>query len=433
MLNQLITIFLMKNLTNRPLGTNEKVYWVLDQKNTTHFAVAAEIEGNATDSEWRQALDTVQNRHPNLSVHISGNEYSTAQFIPVDDCRIPLRIVNAASGDSWNNILEEELSNPLDINTAPLARATLIQQPGKSIFIFLSNHCIGDGMSVALVIRDVLIVLSGKTVEDLLPLSSLDELAGVPLKVLENEKPDGFEQAKISLVPRTTVNVERLSISGTLTRKLIDRSKSERTTVHGALSATIVLALKSRIEVSLQKKPVRILHPLSARTTLGLGEDFGLLLSIITLPYEPSPQQTFWDFAREVRQGIASTQTQEWLKADTNATQGLFDSGLDLNTVEGALHQGTAHEIMLTNLGLLSFPSDFGPLQLKSLWGPVVLTPHPLAQTIGVATFNGELTLSLTSLAPSKSLLEAVEKMIEKVCSTQQDMQVGLLSAYDHG
>lgn len=56
--------------------------------------------------------------------------------------------------------------------------------------------------------------------------------------------------------------------------------------------------------------------------------------------------------------------------------------------------------------------------------GPVVLTPHALAQTIGVATFNGELTLSLTGLAPSKSLLEAVEKMIEKVCSTQQDMQI---------
>jgi hypothetical protein len=397
----------MKKTTNRPLGTNEKVYWVLDQKNTTQFAVAAEIDGNATDSEWRQALDTVQNRHPNLSVHISGNEYSTAQFIPVEDCRIPLRIVNAASGEGWNNILEEELSNPLDLNFAPLTRATLIQQPGKSIFIFLSNHCIGDGMSVALLIRDVLTVLSGKTVEDL----------------LESDQP-GFEQAKISLVPRTTINVERLSLSGTLTRKLIDRSKSERTTVHGALSAAIVLALKSRSGASLKENPVRILHPLSARTTLGLGEDFSLLLSIITLPHEPAPQQTFWDFAREVRQGIAFTQTQEWLKADTNATQGLFNSGLDLNTVEGALHQGTAHEIMLTNLGLLSFPSEFGPLQLKSLWGPVVLTPHPLAQTIGVATFNGELTLSLTSLAPSKSLLEAVEKLIEKVCSTQQDMQI---------
>lgn len=126
----------MKKSTNRPLGTNEKVYWVLDQKNTTQFAVAAEIDGNATENEWRQALDTVQNRHPNLSVHIAGNEYSTAHFVPVDYCRIPLRIVNAENGENWNSVLEEELSKPIDITIAPLARATVIQQPGK-IYIHL--------------------------------------------------------------------------------------------------------------------------------------------------------------------------------------------------------------------------------------------------------------------------------------------------------
>ena len=38
----------MNKIENRPLGTNEKVFWVLDQKTTTHFAVVAEIDGNAT-------------------------------------------------------------------------------------------------------------------------------------------------------------------------------------------------------------------------------------------------------------------------------------------------------------------------------------------------------------------------------------------------
>ena len=197
--------------------------------------------------------------------------------------------------------------------------------------------------------------------------------------------------------------------------------------MHGALSAAVVLALKMRSDLALEAKPVRILHPLSARTPLSLGEDFALLLSIITLPYEPSIQQTFWDFVREVRKDIASTQTADWIKADTTATQGLFSNGLDINTIEDALHQGTAHEVMLTNLGLLSFKSDFGNLKLVSLWGPMVLTPHKSAQTIGVATFNGELTLTLTSLAPSKSLLEAVDEIIEKVCSREEDLQIGKL------
>jgi len=414
----------MNKVINRPLGINEKVYWVLDQKTTTQFAVVAEIDGNLIDSAWRQALDIVQKRHPNLSVQISGNEYSTVYFNHVEDCKIPLKVIYTQSGESWNSVLEDELSTPLDITIAPLARAVLIQQPGKSVFLFISNHSIGDGMSAAMVIRDILTVLSGRTIENLLPVSSLDELAGISLKEIENKQINGFEQIKNSLIPRVNVNIELLKLSSTLTKKLIEQAKSEKTTVHGALSAAIVLALKTTGDAPLKEKPVRILHPLSARNILGLGDDFGLLASMVVLPYQPSPQQTFWNFAREVRQGIASTQTPDWIKADITATQGLFNSGMDIDTVEDTLRQGTVHEVMLTNFGLFTFRSDYGNLQLKSLWGPMVLTAHPLAQTIGVATFNGELTLSLTGLVPSQSLLEAMVKIIEKVCSTQQDLQI---------
>jgi len=415
----------MNKSTKRPLGTNEKVFWVLDQITTTHFAVVAELDGNLTDNAWRQALDIAQQRHPNLSVQISGNEYSNLHFNPVEDCSIPLRVVWTQNSESWNSVLEEELSMPIDTTIAPLARAVLIQQPGKSVFMFISNHSIGDGMSVALVIRDILTVLSGRTIEKLLPLSPLDELAGAALKEIKSEKPEGFEQAKNNLKPRLNVNVERLKLSSILTQKLIERAKIEKTTVHGALSAVIVLALKSRNDAALQGKPVRILHPLSARSTLGLGDDFSLLNSIVTLPYQPLPQQTFWDFAREVRQGIAPTQNPDWVRADITATQGLFSNEMDITAVGDALRQGTGHEVLLTNLGLINFASDFGNLQLKSLWGPMVLTAHPFAQTIGVVTFNGELTLSLTGLVPSQSLLEAVVKIVEKVCSTQRDLQTG--------
>jgi len=414
----------MNKSTNRPLGTNEKVFWLLDQITTTHFAVVAELDGNLPEDSWRQALDIVQHRHPNLSVQISGNEYHALHFNHVEDCRIPLRVVKAHTGESWNGVLEEELCNPLDTTIAPLVRTVLIQQPGKSVFMFISNHSIGDGMSAALAIRDILTVLSGRTIEGLLPLAPLDELAGAPLNEIENVKLQDFEQVKSNVTPRLYVNFERVKLSSTLTKKMIERSKLEKTTVHGALSAVIVLTLKMRNESS-QERAVGILHPLSARTTLSLGDDYSLLNSIINLPYQPSHQQEFWDFAREVRQGLSITQAPEWIKADTTATQGLFASGMDINAVADALRHGTAHDVLLSNLGLISFESDFGDLQLKSIYGPMVLTAHPLAQTIGVVTFNGELTLSLTGLVPSQSLLDAVVKIIEKVCNTEQDMQIG--------
>lgn len=430
----------MNKIENRPLGTNEKVYWVLDQKTSTQFAVVAEINGNATDQAWRQALDTVQKRHPNLSVQILGNEYSTAYLKHVDDCKIPLKIIYTKTDENWNSVIEEVLNQPFDITIAPLVRAVLIQQPGKSVFIFISNHSIGDGMSVTLVIRDVLTVLSGSTIDMLMPLSSLDELAGVPLRAVENQKINGFMQLKNSLVSRSEVTVSRRKFSRTLTEKLIERAKREETTVHGVLSAAIVLALK-QINTSMHEEPVRILHPLSARRSLSIGDDFGMLINIVTLPYNPAPEHTFWNFAREVRQGIASTQSAGWIQDDINATKELFHNGLDVNTIEQALHQGTAHEIMLTNLGQLSFPTDYAGLALTSLWGPMVLTPHESAQTIGVATFNGALTLTLTGLSPSSPILEAVDKIIDIVCNTEQDIQIDsfyqypvtdLLSVDDH-
>jgi hypothetical protein len=413
----------MYKITNRPLGTNEKVFWVLDQKTTTQFAVVAEIDGNLIDSAWREALDIVQGRHPNLWVQISGNQYSTAHFNHVENCKIPLRVVYTESGDNWNSVIEAELAEPLDVTIAPLAKAVLIQQPGKSVFLFFSNHSIGDGMSVALFIRDILTVLSGNTIGTLFPISSLDEHVGIPL-MEPGEDRSGSEQVKNNLLPRSNVSVERLKLSGTLTRQLIERAKSEKTTVHGALTAAIVLALQTKTNPFGQEIPVRILHPLSARTTLSLGEDYGLLINIVTIPYLPSSQQMFWEFAREIRQGIAATQTSDWIKSDITATTGLFSNSLSIDTVEDALHQGTAHEVMLTNLGQLSFASDFGNLKLNSIWGPMVLTPHTLAQTVGVATFNGELTLTVTGLAPSQSLLETVEQIIERGCSTPQDLQL---------
>ncbi|SEJ61118.1 Condensation domain-containing protein [Dyadobacter koreensis] len=413
----------MKIIKNRPLGTNEKVFWVLDQTTTTHFAVVAEIDGNATEYAWRNALGIVQKRHSNLSVKISGSVYATAHFESVEDCQIPFRIIYTKRGEDWNSILEEELRMPFDHTIAPLARAVLIQQSGKSIFIFLSNHSIGDGMSAALLVRDVLTVLSGKTIENLSLLPALDELAGVSINKPLNLPTGDFDQTKNHLMERAKVKIQRRKLSASLTDKLIKRSKYENTTVHGALSAALVLALK-QTDPAFQQEPVRILHPLSARTSLGIGDNYGLLINIVTLPYAPKPEEKFWEFAKNIREGISSTQNAEWINGDISATSALFNNDLEIQIVSQALRQGTQHEILLTNLGQISFESDFGELELKALWGPMVLTAHETAQTVGVATFNGELTLTLTGVTLTDGLLDATEKILDQVCRETGDVLI---------
>ena len=106
----------MNNPNNRPLGTNEKVFWALDQKSSTHFAIAAELKGNATDQAWRDAIDLVQTRHPNLSVRITGSSYHTAALEHVNGCKIPLRVVYTKPGEDWSSIVTDELNEAFDLS-----------------------------------------------------------------------------------------------------------------------------------------------------------------------------------------------------------------------------------------------------------------------------------------------------------------------------
>ena len=75
-----------------------------------------------------------------------------------------------------------------------------------------------------------------------------------------------------------------------------------------------------------------------------------------------------------------------------------------------------ASEVLLTNLGSLSFDRQFGPVTLKAMFGPAVLTGFEGHQTIGVATVNGALCLLHTSHTPPKGLLEKIQSVLAQAC-----------------
>jgi hypothetical protein len=72
---------------------------------------------------------------------------------------------------------------------------------------------------------------------------------------------------------------------------------------------------------------------------------------------------------------------------------------------------------MVTNLGSLSFDQRFGPVTLKALFGPAVLTGFEGQQTIGVATVNGALCLLHTGNNPPDGLLEKTQRILARACA----------------
>lgn len=81
-----------------------------------------------------------------------------------------------------------------------------------------------------------------------------------------------------------------------------------------------------------------------------------------------------------------------------------------------ALKQAFNHHIMVTNLVRVRYKTDFGPLKLEALYGPMVRSGKGMEQTIGALTTNGSLGLTNTSDTPIPGLLDEIERILEKAC-----------------
>jgi Condensation domain len=397
----------------RPLGTMERTLWLLDHTHPTHFALAAEIEGPTRLAAWRSALDAVQLRHPFFSVCIEEDGNANWSFRRVAGTQIPLRVVNTKNATSrWEREIETELATRFDARQAPLIRAVLLHQPDKSILIFSAHHSIGDGLSMAFAIRDVLQALSGERLDSLPPLASMEELLGMPQtqparRVLETSS--GSIEKNVVEAPR----VKGLRLSPELTSKLLGRSRQEETTLHGALCAALVLA--GRQLFSTWNNPVRIHSAIDARRLLHLGDNYMQLSFGGIVAVNPDAMLGFWDIARFMKSGLAVTRSLPSMIAGLGALNDLLLQGLDPHTFSRIARESYAHEATLTNLGSLPFNTSFQSLKLTSLWGPAI-DLDGVGQTIGAATTNGSLCLLYTSSAPAPPLLEVMQQAMVAAC-----------------
>ena len=105
----------------RPLGAIEEFLWLFDHSSPKHFCLIAEVAGETTVSDWRIALDRLQERHPMLSVSIDTTNNRVPHFRSVTGQPIPLRV--AEEGTSWEREAEREMRTLFDPTKAPLLRA----------------------------------------------------------------------------------------------------------------------------------------------------------------------------------------------------------------------------------------------------------------------------------------------------------------------
>ena len=392
----------------RDLGSLERWFYLMNQNRSNHYSITAEVSGSTTPAMWREALNQLQLRHPLLHVFIAEREHSQISLMRDSTQSIPLTVLERSSPQQWQDVATQDLCERFDTSKAPLIRATLLHGNDRCEIMLSVHHSIADGMSVAFLMRDLVSVVAGKTLEPrLLPASQGSLFANLgSMQPPSSGSAASPRPVSFQVVGSSHPQVDAVRFTQEETQALSEAARRQHTTLHAAIAAAVVLAGRA-ISPVWRQNPVRVFSPISLRDLLDVQDDCVVALSAGITAMDPSPDDDLWDLARTIKQELTPQQSKQGLAA----ALGFFDmataDGADSAAVSSISAELIGFDFMLTNLGREPFHAHIGDLTIEALWGPVINQGYEGEQTISAVTINGSLCLVHTSVSPVKSLLGA--------------------------
>lgn len=325
-----------------------------------------------------------------------------------DSANIPLRTVQRESEQLWQREVERELSTPFVWAEAPLVRTVLLHSTDISELIVTCHHAIADGVSALYLIRDILqaIANSDTSFQPLPALPPIEYL--LPGKASENpaSQPPIFK----SLMPNEAPLLQSRSclcagsLSAETTTQLISRCRQEQTSVHAAICAAFLIAI-TRQNRSEQPQTLKCISPISLRPYLtpAIGEDVGLYASGKQTLHTLTPDANLWDMARSIKQTLNQEMTSNKIFAEVPNPEEM-PPNLTPAMVLQMVREQFNRDLVVTNLGRLTFPLQFDRLQLQAIYGPTGIMGMENERVVGVTTVGEQLFFTLVcpeSVMPS--------------------------------
>jgi NRPS condensation-like uncharacterized protein len=409
----------------RQLGGFETVLWLLDQTRSIHFVTAAEIAGHIPVSQWEKGLESLQRRHPLLSVCIREKGPLQPAFYRVEGRPIPLRVVQDEAESRLDRELEAEMDQTFDYSVAPLMRAVLIEGKDRSTIILTIHHSIGDGISALYLVRDLLQAISGQplsslplppTHESLLGIYSTAAAASTKNAAIPPTTaattPSRPPSSNDYRVPQALPRIQHTQLSPAETTSLIERCRKEGTTVHGALCAAFVLAGRQAL-TDWHARPIRVQSLISSRKALDIKDDLCVYFATHMLTVDSHPLTDFWELARQTKHNLAASETKEAIRENARLLQGVADAEAGVLATDQIRLEGFANEIQLSNLGIAPYGSTFGALQVRSVWGGMSFSGGDDQYVAGIVTANGSLSILLGARKPLGDFLTVASQILK--------------------
>jgi NRPS condensation-like uncharacterized protein len=412
--------------------------------------MVARIEGNVSESMLRNAVGKAQVRHPNLRARIIEDDDHNLWLTSEGAKEIPVEIVPRESDDHWIKVVQEAGQIPFEFDVRPAIRFILVQSPSESELIISCHHIICDGMSLAYLVRDLMLHLGDPTREvevlpDPVPIDRDNLPQDVSLnpivKFFINRINKKWDKDKIYFDQEDYRNLTQaywmnythqmlsIELSEAQTIALVERCRKEKVTVNSALTAAFVGA-----QTIIQgEKPHHSSITVAGNLRDGLprpaGEVMGFFAGAVRLKHKYNRNIGFWENARRfhrkakplfnnknlfkdplvwcylepaILESINFKRIGKLVPQHFSRYQKLSDFGKRDDVVSSILKRDkmdTLDKIFMgtavTNLTRMDFPNKYGELELERL----MMKPgggFPLATVnlvLGAVTCAGKLSL----------------------------------------
>jgi NRPS condensation-like uncharacterized protein len=398
---------------NRLLGASEQTLSLLAQTRPINVVLCATITGAISIKQLNAALAWIQKRHPLLKVKILSEDSLNPRFVSEGVSSIPLQVAERKGEGHWCLKVQEELERPFSRTEGPLIRVLFLQSPNISELIVTFDHCLGDGLSGAYFIRDILYYLSELDInlprlqeppscEELIPLKDKENSGDRFLETGEriNQKGSTIFEQKL-FISQESVNEKQNHLFNWCllpdeTAKLIWYCRKEQTSVHSTLCASYLLAISNELKLE-DEGILKCMSPINLRNYLlpQIGEDFGAYYSREVTYHPIGSASNFWEVARDVKRQLKQIMANNKIFNHPLKVKAFLSTNPDALKLRQYLKELIGSDLTVTNLGRLDFPVQFGSLHLQQLY----LTVAGIAPIIvGVVTLGGRMFVTCRNL-----------------------------------
>lgn len=430
---------------NRPLSSGEHLLWLIDQAVPQNFVMAARLSYRyrvLTDLPLlvRHALDILRQRYPSLNCRIKKGK--APEFVTGRVPKIPLRIIQRKGDDHWIEESEKEMLKPLPWTRGPMVRVLLMESQNQWELLLTFCHLTTDATSGVKFLKHLLTIADrlsrgeNPTREPPLPgLPPVDDLLREEVKqraqALANQESTGEQSLKpVDLQGNREVPVEKRitriiprQLSKAELKKLMKKSRKEKTTVHTAFCAALLQTMVEQIRLSQQvpQKGPLLMGCITAVNIRRLfkqppGDNLGNFISN-ALHYQLIDQRSsLWEAARETKKSL-----QEHLESGQDINMRLAAGSL-LKPNEMPIELITRLKDLfpptgVTNMGQLDIPGQFGNLLLENLhYNPSINPSIKNGFGLSVSAFGNHTTLNFLYAEPYISK-ERAYQMVESTMS----------------